>query len=335
MGFDRIATAGEIDTLDTPYALTRPAGLAAMPMPPCVTILLSVYNGEKYLRSQLDSFLRQEDVDWLLCWRDDGSSDASPAMMEAFAKEVGAARCLKSGSSGPHLGAAGSFLQLLLENRDAAFIAFADQDDCWLPGKLRRSVQRLGNPAGPPALYCARQMLTDECFEHPTPSIKFRGRPGFPASLTQNVATGNTVVINTAAARLITAIPLPEASPHDWWSYIVVSACGGKVVYDDEPSMLYRQHAKNMVGSPMRNVSRAIAAMQRGPRYYMTMMRRHAERLYEYRDWLHPQAVADLQLIRSGLSGGLAGRVAALRCRAFKRATSLETALFRLWFLTY
>jgi hypothetical protein len=215
LGFDRIASASSIPALDRSCALTSLAGPVAMTMRPCVTILLSVYNGEKYLRNQLDSFLRQEDVDWLLCWRDDGSTDASMAMMEAFACEIGAARCLKSVSSGPHLGAAASFLQLLLEHREASFIAFADQDDCWLPGKLRRSVQRLGNPAGPPALYCARQMLTDECFKHPTPSIKFCGKPGFPASLTQNVATGNTVVINAAAAQLITSIPVPEASPHD------------------------------------------------------------------------------------------------------------------------
>lgn len=302
---------------------------------PGITILLSTFNGANYLPSQLESFLEQAEVDWRLSWRDDGSDDASPAIMEAFTRRAGTERCAKSPSSGTHLGAARSFLRLLAENQDSPFIAFADQDDCWLPRKLQRSLRLLGNPAGAPALYCARQILTDEHFNHRLPSMKFEGRPGFPASLAQNIATGNTIVMNQAAARLVNAVPLPEASPHDWWSYIVVSACGGTVIYDAEPSTLYRQHAKNLIGSKIRTVSRAIAAVKRGPRIYMTMMRRHADRLDEHRDLLPPQTVANLQLIRQGLTGGLADRIAALRCPCFTRATALETLLFRLWFLTY
>jgi hypothetical protein len=83
----------------------------------------------------------------------------------------------------------------------------------------------------------------------------------------------------------------------------------------------------------MLTVSRAIAALERGPGIYMTMMRRHAERLWEYRDRLHPLAVADPQSIRKGLAGGYAERIAALRRTSFSRATKLETLLFRLWFL--
>jgi glycosyltransferase involved in cell wall biosynthesis len=315
-------------------ALTIPrlAG-ATMRFPPQITILLSTYNGEKYLPSQLESFLNQSGVDWCLAWRDDGSEDNTVAVMQAFTRLAGPERCVQSPSSGPHLGAAASFLLLLAENQDSPYLAFADQDDFWLPEKLQRSLAHLGPPDGKPALYCARQILTDDDFSYPTPSMKFPGTPGFPASLAQNVATGNTVVMNDAAAKLVSAIPPPEASNHDWWSYILVSACGGRVVYDEIPSMLYRQHAKNTIGAQMPTVSRAIAALERGPGIYMTMMRRHAERLWEYRDRLHPLAVADLQSIRKGLAGGYAERIAALRCTSFSRATKLETLLFRLWFL--
>ena len=305
----------------------RPAGSLQ------VTILLSTYNGAKHLESQLNSFLAQAHVDWRLVWRDDGSLDASCATVEAFADAAGKSRCIKSPSSGQHLGAAASFLRLLNDCAESPFIAFADQDDCWLPAKLQRALLMLADAGTQPAIYCARQILTDEDFGHPCPSMKFSGNPGFPASLTQNIATGGTVVMNNAAARLVAAIALPEASNHDWWSYLVVSACGGKVVYDAVPSMLYRQHAGNMVGSQISTFRRAIAALGRGPGIYMTMMRRHADRLWEFRDALDPRAVADLQLIRQGLAGGLAERIAALRCPGFKRGTALETLLFRLWFL--
>jgi glycosyltransferase involved in cell wall biosynthesis len=301
---------------------------------PDITILLSTYNGENYLKSQLDSFCEQSHSGWRVAWRDDGSDDHSISIVEAFAKTVGPRRLLKSASSGAHIGASPSFLKLLSENCDAAFVAFADQDDRWLPPKLQRAIDRLRDAGDLPALYCARQLLTDDDFSHPVLSMSYEGRPGFPSSLTQNIACGNTIVMNQAAARLVASIPAPAASPHDWWSYIVVSACGGLVFYDSEPAILYRQHMKNLIGSQLPTISRAIAALERGPGIYMTMMRRHAEQLNAYRQKLQPQAAADLDLIRSGLMGGFSARLAALRCPDFKRATTLETLLFRIWFLT-
>jgi glycosyltransferase involved in cell wall biosynthesis len=247
---------------------------------PSLTILLSTYNGEDYLKSQLDSIREQTHSGWALAWRDDGSADNSISIVEAFAEMIGSERCLKSPSSGPHIGASLSFLQLLSENCNAPFVAFADQDDCWLPNKLQRAIDRLRDAGDMPALYCSRQLLTDDDFSHPVLSRKFEVRPGFPSSLTQNIASGNTIVMNNAAARLIASIPAPEASPHDWWSYIIVSACGGQVIYDSEPTLLYRQHMKNLIGSQLPTISRAIAALERGPGIYMTMMRRHVAQLH-------------------------------------------------------
>ena len=314
--------------------MTRPVDIPVNPaLPPLVTILLSTYNGEKYLKTQLDSISEQTNGNWIIAWRDDGSTDNSIAVMEAFARDIGLDHCIKSASSGPHFGAAVSFLKLLEENNSSPFIAFADQDDRWMPAKLQRGLDRLGISGNTPALYCSRQFLTDEDFSHPVLSIKYEGKPGFPASLTQNIATGNTLMMNSVAARLVSSIPLPEASAHDWWSYIVVSACGGTIIYDPEPSMFYRQHMKNMIGSQLPVITRAIAALERGPGIYMTMMRRHVARLHEHRDKLDPQAAADLDSIRNGLSGHLSERLEALRNPRFSRATPLETFLLRIWFL--
>jgi glycosyltransferase involved in cell wall biosynthesis len=299
-----------------------------------ITILLSTFNGENYLETQLDSIRRQTYENWMIAWRDDGSADRSTAIMENFTEHIGAERCVKSASSGPHFGAAISFLKLLAENSSAPFIAFADQDDLWMPAKLQRSLDRLGFSDNMPTLYCARQFVAEEDLAHPALSMKYDATPGFPASLTQNIATGNTLVMNSVAARLVASIPAPEASPHDWWTYIVVSACGGSVIYDPEPAMYYRQHTKNLVGSHFAVVARAIAALERGPGTYMTMMRRHVERLFEHREKLDPLAAADLDVIRAGLSGKLSERLAALRCKDFARATALETFLLRVWFLT-
>jgi glycosyltransferase involved in cell wall biosynthesis len=255
---------------------------------PCVTILLSTFNGARFLPAQLQSFLAQSHGHWRLYWRDDGSSDDTVAVMHAFAARLGAGRCRESPGSGPHLGAAASFLALLGECRNAETLAFADQDDVWLPGKLTAAISRLATGSSDPALYCARQYLVDERLAAPRLSVDHGATKAFPACLAQNIVTGNTVVMNRAAAGLVAAMPAPEGSMHDWWSFIAVSACGGKILFDREPQLLYRQHAANLIGiAPM--PMRALAALRRGRGRYLGQIHRHLEALAVHPHRLTPE----------------------------------------------
>jgi glycosyltransferase involved in cell wall biosynthesis len=316
----RLANAGQAE-------LARPAGAA-------VTILLSTFNGEKYLAAQLESFLRQDFDDWRLLWRDDGSHDRTVEMMRDFAASQRPGRCVESRTSGPHFGAAPSFLLLLAEARREPIIAFADQDDVWLPGKLKRAAARIEAAGDRPALYCAQQFMVDEELRGNRKSAAHINPPGFPSSLTQNIANGNTLVMNRAACELVTAIPGPEGTVHDWWSYIVVSACGGDVAFDAEPQVLYRLHKNNLIAASPSTTRRAIAALERGPGIFMTMMRRHAETLSRHESLLTPSARDDLATIRAGLNGPWRPRLAALRNPRFRRRTALENLLFAYWFMT-
>jgi glycosyltransferase involved in cell wall biosynthesis len=301
---------------------------------PAITILLSTYNGEVFLAEQLASFKSQRFTNWRLLWRDDGSSDNTVAIMRAFCAEIGDGRCVESAGSGLHLGAAPSFLRLLAEAAEAPMVAFADQDDVWLPDKLLRAVAHLATAGDTPTLYCAQQFLVDEHLRGHRLSAPHGNAPGFPACLTQNIANGNTLAMNRAAAALITAIPAPEGTIHDWWSYIVVSACGGRIYFDAQPQVLYRLHKTNLIGRARPVSGRAIAAMRRGSRIFMTMMRRHANTLAANPEILAPAARADLALVQSGLKGSFSSRFGALRCPRFKRRTALENILFRYWFIT-
>ena len=213
-------------------------------------------------------------------------------------------------------------------------MAFADQDDVWLPDKLGRAAVRVAAAGATPILYCARQLLVDEHLGNARLSAPHLNLPEFPASLTQNIANGNTLVMNRAAAELVAAMGCPEGTVHDWWSYIVVSACGGVVFYDPEPPVLYRLHKNNLIGSRRPLPARALAAMQRGSGIFMTMMRRHVEALAAQPGRLAPSAQADLALIQRGLNGGKRQRLAGLRCKRFRRRTLLENFLFGYWFLT-
>ena len=299
-----------------------------------VAILLSTYNGAAYLGEQLASLLAQSHERWTLFWRDDGSSDDTIAIMTAFAQGPGAGRCVDL-ADGRHLGITGSFLALLRQAPGGHVVAFADQDDVWLPQKLSRGIASLGDPRHQrPALYCARQRLVDGQLNLLGVSPKLTRLPAFPASLTQNVATGCTVMLNPAAARLIAASHLPEGTLHDWWSYLLVGAAGGRLVADPVPVVLYRQHRENAVGAPHSVLRRGLMAIRRGPDSFMNLFRLHVSELAAQSAGLSPQARADLALLSAALDGSRLERVRAMRrLPQMARQTRLETVLFRLWFL--
>jgi hypothetical protein len=133
----------------------------------------------------------------------------------------------------------------------ADYYALSDQDDIWFPDKLERAVKWLGMvPETQPALYCTRTELIDEAGQSIGYSPLFTRPPAFGNALMQNVAGGNTMVMNnTARALLLEAGSDIDVIAHDWWVYIVISACGGTVYYDAEPSLRYRQHGGNLIGA--------------------------------------------------------------------------------------
>lgn len=301
-----------------------------------VAILLSTYNGERFLPEQLDSLLAQTHRDWVLFWRDDGSSDRTADLLRAFATGPGQGRAVEVGVA-RRLGPTHSFLSVLGAAVAGGFggFAFADQDDVWLPDKLARGAGALAAaPACTPALYCARQVFVDESLTRIGVSCRLRRAPGFPAALTQNIATGCTLMMNRAAASLVSRSQPPAGSHHDWWSYLLVSAAGGTVLADEEPAVLYRQHGGNLVGAPPSMPRRALAAMRRGPAVFMSVFRQHVIALAEQPHLLSDASREQVQAVAAALRGGVLDRARVLRrTRGLRRQTWPETLLFRTWFL--
>jgi glycosyltransferase involved in cell wall biosynthesis len=215
-----------------------------------VAILLCTYQGGQYLPEQLDSFGKQSHLAWSVWVSDDGSQDNTLDILRSYQEVWGPDRL--SVLAGPRKGFAANFMSLICrEDISADYYAMSDQDDIWHADKLERAAQWLKTvPQDVPALYCTRTELVDEGGGKLGYSPLFRRRPSFRNALVQNVAGGNTMVFNNAARKLlITAGPDVKVAAHDWWAYIVVSGCGGKVFYDPIPSLLYRQHAKNLIGA--------------------------------------------------------------------------------------
>ena len=213
-----------------------------------VQVLLSSYNGENYIREQLDSILKQEKVDIHLLIRDDGSTDGTRDIL----KQYETAQKNITVTYGKNLGVIKSFFELIKQaDSQADYIAFSDQDDVWLSGKLNRAVSLLEQQEhnNTPFVYCSAQQLTDGQL-NPLPSgIRYKQvRPAFENALVENMCTGCTCVINRKMLGLLKDREPDFTVMHDFWIYLVGS-CFGSVVYDTQSYILYRQHAKNELGA--------------------------------------------------------------------------------------
>jgi glycosyltransferase involved in cell wall biosynthesis len=225
-------------------------------MIPLVEVLMSTYDGERFVREQAASVLAQTHERLRLVVRDDGSRDGTVEVLDRIDDPRLVVR------RGENLGLPDAFFRLFDESSDDADLwALCDQDDVWAPDKLARAVERLSYVDGP-ALYCARVAVVDELLRplylHELP---WRG-PSFANALVQNVALGCTIVLNRAARDLLRGQWPRECIMHDAWVYLVVAGCG-TVVYDHVPVVLYRQHGGNSVGMGHGPLSRLAGRVRR------------------------------------------------------------------------
>ena len=197
--------------------------------------------------------------------RDDGSTDGTAAILAEHARRRPDLIRLVDGG-GQRLGACRNF-STLLELCDADYVLFADQDDCWLPDKIARTLARMklseslyGKEL--PLLVHSDLTVADEALRPIHPSLwryqrlDVHGGAALPRLLVQNVVTGCAAMLNRPLVQACTPIP-QEVVMHDWWVALVASILG-RVECLDEPMVLYRQHAANRVGASGRGLGRLL-----------------------------------------------------------------------------
>lgn len=212
-----------------------------------VQILMSTYNGEKYIEQQIDSLLQQDYKDLEILIRDDGSKDNTVSIVERYCEKHSAIKLIKDVNKG----VVSSFFELVLKASDEAeYFAFCDQDDVWKPSKVSRAISLLekANPEVP-LLYFSRLDLVDEQLQLLKQSQIPPSGVGFENALIQNIATGCTIFFNKKMRELFTShVPNKEKiMMHDSWFYLLGTAFG-KVIYDEQSHLLYRQHSSNTLG---------------------------------------------------------------------------------------
>ena len=287
---------------------------AQNPVRPRLAILLGTFQGESFLAQQLDSIKAQTFTDWALYASDDHSSDRTVAILESYRQAWEHDRL--SIRHGPARGFRANFLSLACDSTIRAdYFAFADQDDLWDRDKLDVALRWLeAIPANTPALYCARTRLIDE-YDRPIGYSPLFPKPFvFRNALAQSGGGGNTMVFNAAArALLIEAGPDVVVQTHDWWTYILVSGCGGQVYYDAMPKVGYRQHGKNLVGSNASWIGRLRRMRRILIGQFKTMNDRNVAALQRMRHRLSPPSLKILDEFTRARNQSLLPRICGIK----------------------
>lgn len=212
-----------------------------------VLILMSTYNGEKYLSEQIASIFNQKDVNVKVLVRDDGSSDKTLLLLEKYKKTN-----QLDYISGQNINWMHSFWTLVNMARDADYYAFSDQDDIWDEDKLIRAIRMLSKYPDTPAIYCADQRIVDEKLvvqKRTEDKVDISNFTPQDFLVWGNLFRGCTEVWNNQLQEYVLSKHIEDIDePHD--SFLMhLALARGVVMKENVEVMSYRQHGSNAVGS--------------------------------------------------------------------------------------
>ena len=225
-----------------------------------VTVLLSTYNGEKYLKEQIDSILGQKNVKVKLIIRDDGSNDNTKLVLDQYKNNNMIKIYFEE-----NVGVGKSFWKLLSLAEKSEYYAFCDQDDVWQSNKLFVAIEKLKANENIPALYCSNTKLVDSNLNYIKTTNLDNGKiRAIGSVMIQNHAIGCTTVFNRLLLDNLLRLPCKELKNgiiHDSIAYKLCYAIG-KVVFDKNSYILYRQHTDNAIGVPSNIIKKIFTRLK-------------------------------------------------------------------------
>jgi glycosyltransferase involved in cell wall biosynthesis len=208
-----------------------------------VVVLLSTYNGGKYLLEQLESIVKQENVGVELIVRDDGSTDNSLEIVKRYTDLI---------STGENIGYLNSYIKLIQDAPQAKYYALADQDDIWFPEKLSTAIKFIKKyETEKPILYSCDRVELKNGKIYKRKKKKFYKNIGFSGFLNGYQLQACSMVFNYKLKKLIECYtPIGLTCAQDTWLQQVCKVNNGIVIYDKVPHFIYRIHEKNTLGLP-------------------------------------------------------------------------------------
>jgi glycosyltransferase involved in cell wall biosynthesis len=210
---------------------------------------MCTYNGELYLKEQLDSIQNQDYKNWTLYVSDDGSTDQTLRILKSYQAlwSKDKLHILK----GPRQGFQKNFMSLITSKKiQADFYMLCDQDDVWLPQKITTAITYLETQDQTrPQLYCGRTSYVTKKLKFIQHSDLFSRPRSFNNAIVQSIAGGNTMAYNNALKKISSLFSDVRIISHDWWLYILCELSEGVTYYDGNSYTLYRQHERSLIGA--------------------------------------------------------------------------------------
>ena len=204
-----------------------------------VAVVMSTYNGAKYVKEQINSILNQTYKNIEIVIRDDGSSDNTVKIIESYQKKYSNIKLI----TGKNLGFIKSFFELL-RIVEADYYSYADQDDVWMPNKIELAVEELNKlDDSKPNLSFGNSDYYDQNMNLIGEGEKNR-KYSFRMALFACVTQGMTMTINKTTRDLIVKNPPKTCFFHDWWTYLICVGMGN-VAYTDVTTVKYRRMKTN------------------------------------------------------------------------------------------
>ena len=220
-----------------------------------IAILLATYNGEKYLKEQLDSIIKQSCNYWELFVHDDGSTDSTCVILQSYLERYPDRIHI---IEGPATGSAKNNFFFLMNSVDAPYVMFSDQDDIWHPNKIEKTFAEMQSTeqeldSDVPILVFSELRVVDENLNTICPTLSEYqkldcSRTSLNKLLLQNVVTGCTVMINRSLLNFARTSDTDGIIMHDWWCALIASKFG-VLSFFEEPLIDYRQHQGNSIGA--------------------------------------------------------------------------------------
>lgn len=211
-----------------------------------VTIIMSAYNGSKYIKEQLDSIFCQKDVEVTCFVRDDGSTDDTLQVLNRYTPQLGKLIVV----DGENVGWEKSFLMALRDAPKGDYYAFADQDDIWFDDKLATGVNMLEKlvDMNMPCMYHCNKISVTEDLKPLSHQVKRIPKPlNRKNALIQEYAQGCSILLNEEARQLVCKHLPKHKIAHDFWCGLICYLFG-VVVYDDRPHFYHISHGTNASG---------------------------------------------------------------------------------------
>ncbi len=206
-----------------------------------VAVVLSTYNGEKYVKNQIDSILNQTYKNIEIYVRDDGSKDRTIDVLKEY-EEQGKIKLYPK----ENVGFIKSFFECLSFCKDADYYAFCDQDDEWFEDKIERAIVKLNEKdSNKPLLYFADYDFYDDNMQFISHSKSHKYGPSFRNAIVDCITLGINTVINKKARDIMVNSGIQKSCGHDWTAYMICSSMG-EVIYDKVSTLKYRRTGKNV-----------------------------------------------------------------------------------------